>query len=340
MKLARLAFFVGLVVAACFPSSASAESKTRAPLPDQVVAGGTFTLHADEVLDGNLVVLGGVVELEEGSRITGDVLIIGGTVSMHGEIEGNLVALGGVVALEETLVIHGDMFAPGTVVTRREGATIEGQVVTEMPDISITVPEPPAVPHPPVAPAAPSAPESYFRGLQLALAPLAQGLWFLFQTVVVSCLAVLVIVFLPEHTRRARESLAAQPMVSIGLGLLVIFLLIPVSLILSVTIFLIPVALLLVLVIALAGLFGWAVLGYEVGRRLNEAFQQQWTQAVQIGVGVFITTFLVSSIRFMFWDIFWFLLALGLGALGLGAVLLTRFGTHEYHAALPGVSKE
>lgn len=327
MRILRIAVFWLFALATLAPQSALARSETRSPLPDQIVAGGTFTLRTGDVLDGNLLVLGGVVELEEGSRISGDVLVVGGTVSMHGEVEGNLVALGGVVALEETVIIRGDMFAPGSVVSRHEGATVEGQVVTQAPNLTITVPEPPQTPS-----ASPELPYDYFQNLQYALSPLTEGIWFLFQAVVVACLAVLAVVFFPAHTVRARQSIAGQPMVSIGLGLLVFFLLIPISLVLTLTLFLIPVVLLLIFAVAVATLFGWAVLGFEVGRRLAEAFQQRWSPAAQIGIGTFVTTFLLGGVQLMFWDIFWLILAVGLGALGLGSVVLTRFGTREYQA--------
>lgn len=324
-----------LALALLLPYPVAAAGEQRPVLDDRVVAGGTFSLGAGETLDGSLLVLGGVVLLEEGSLITGDVLVVGGTVTLRGTLQGSLAAFGGVVRLEESVVILGDLFAPVSVVTRADGAVVHGEIVTEFPALRLDAPAPPAVPDVPGVPAPPGIPNPA-ESLSLVFSPVVQAFWFLLKTVMFAALAVLVSVFLPQHIGRTRRALVSQPTVSGGLGALVLLAMLPVTLLLGLTIFLLPVAFLLVVLAGLACLFGWIAMGEEVGRRVGAAFQQEWSAAAQVGIGTFLLTFVAGSLGSIFWGVAGALVTAVLAAIGLGGVLLSRFGTREFQPAAGG----
>jgi hypothetical protein len=91
---------------------------------------------------------------------------------------------------------------------------------------------------------------------------------------------------------------------------------------------LIPVSLLGILALIIAGVFGWIALGLEVGKRLASLFKMEWPLAVAAGLGTFLLSLVVNGIGFIA-CIGWvapFLVTI----IGLGGVILTRFGTQNY----------
>ncbi len=342
-----LAALLALVLAAG-PAPAQAAGSGAPWQDDRIIAGGTFALAADETHSGSLLVLGGVVSLEEGSLLVGDIVVLGGTVSVDGTISGSMIAVGGVVRLSETVIIEGDLVAPASVVTRAPEAVVRGQIVTEFLPLRVDIPDVPPVPAAPSAPSVPDVPPvpqspvapAPLETLGLVFSPVVQGFWFLLRSMVFAALAVVVSVFMPQQVQRTRRALVGQPLVSGGLGLLALIALFPLTLFLAVTIFLIPVAILLVLVVGLAVLFGWVAIGEEIGRRVGEAFRQEWSAAAQVGVGTFVLTFLAGSLGAVFVDFFGALVTIGLAAMGLGGVLLTRFGMREYTVVSAAATEE
>jgi cytoskeletal protein CcmA (bactofilin family) len=109
--------------------STAAPALAAGPLDGQVVFGGTFTLEADEVLDGDLVVFGGDVTLEMGSRVDGDVAVLGGSADVAGTVEGDVAVFGGNVDLASTAVVDGELVNIGGSIDREEGAIVRGNQV-------------------------------------------------------------------------------------------------------------------------------------------------------------------------------------------------------------------
>ena len=82
------------------------------------------------------------------------------------------------------------------------------------------------------------------------------------------------------------------------------------------------------LVLGLALVFGWLAAGFEIGRRLADAFGQALGVPVQAGIGTFVLTLGVSAIGIV--GPLGVLSVVLVCSLGLGAVIMTRFGTREY----------
>lgn len=291
---------------------------------DQVVFSGTYTLRSGETLDGNLVVFGGNVNIEEGALVDGEVLAFGGSIFVDGEVDGNLTALGGLIRLGSSAYIDGDLVSIGALVQRDEGSAIEGQVITET-DFPFQFEFPPIDLKPPVDLTLPT-----FRTPRIMFDhnPLREVVWFLFRTFMISVLAMLVVMFLPKQTEQSAETIIKEPVVTGGIGILSIVAIPILLVILSLTLILIPFTLLGFLVYGLALLFGWIALGYEVGRRFVEMLNREWTAPIVAGLGTFGLTFVALSLSYIpciGWVVF-FLVA----SIGLGTVILTRFGTQAY----------
>jgi hypothetical protein len=144
----------------------------------------------------------------------------------------------------------------------------------------------------------------------------------IFQALAMSAVAVLIALFAPEHLRRTTSAVVKRPFESWGLGLLTLILLvvaIPVSILTCIG----PFILVFLLVCALA--LGWVAMGYELGRRMAQAFNQNWTIVLEAWVGTLSLGVIVSLIGIV--PCVGWVVPIIVGALGLGAVLLTRFGT-------------
>jgi hypothetical protein len=108
---------------------------------------------------------------------------------------------------------------------------------------------------------------------------------------------------------------------------------------LAITICLSPAAALIALALGVAGLFGWVAIGARVGRRLLEALGAGRIEPLWVaGLGTLIITLITVglSAAFCLAPLGWLLMVV-IGCFGLGAVVLTRFGTTPY---VPGQRRE
>ncbi len=282
---------------------------------DKIVAGGTFILTNGDTLDGNLLIFGGSATLEKGSQVNGDVVLLGGTLNIDGQITGNVVGFGGVVNLGQLAVVEGDLTTLAATLNRDKGSRVEGQVVNgfqtpfhfEFPGVTV-----------------PSA-----QNVRLSVMPIWSVMWFFFRTFLWAALAVLVVMFLPAATHRTADAIVSQPVLVGGIGLITTVIA-PLLLIgIAITIILIPISLVGALAMVVAWFFGRIVIGFEVGRRMAEMLKQDWPVAVAAGIGTFILALVVDGANEVIPCVGW-LFPVMVGMLGLGAVILTRFGTQTY----------
>lgn len=289
----------------------------------RVVLGGSFTLEAGETMDGDLVVLGGNVTLEETSNLEGSLLIMGGSAVVAAHITGDVVVMGGNVDLLNPAHVEGDIVSFGGNVDQAERSIVEGDVITED---GFDFPFGPRI-----IPSVPSAPR--VPSIRANWRPVINLLWFAFRTLMLAALAVLVVMFWPEPTARASEAVVSQPLATGGIGLLT-FLVAPIVLImLLITILLSPISLLGVVLLLVAAVFGWIAVGLEVGERLAKSVKWELHPAAAAGLGTLLLTFVIGGIG-MVPCVGWiapFIVA----SLGLGGVILTRFGSRRYEVGEP-----
>jgi len=288
----------------------------------KLVLGGTYALAGGETLDGDLVVVGGAATLGQGSEVTGNVFIIGGTLSCDGQIGGELVEIGGVATLDSTAVVQGDATTLGGVLNQSPGSRINGQVLgggnTQGP---IQVPLPFLQIRPFVLPG------FWLSGLNPILEALSIGL----RSFALAVLAVLVMLFWAEPAQRVARAATGQTLIAGGVGLLTILVVPALLVVLAITLCLIPFSLIGALVLVVAIVYGWVAIGDEVGRRLGEAFHWVLHPAAEAGIGTFILT-LVAGLIELVPCVGWVVPA-AIGLLGLGSVVMTRFGARTYPSA-------
>jgi hypothetical protein len=231
------------------------------------------------------------------------------------------VGIGGAVRLNEEADVYDDLFTLGAALRREDGAVVRGQVINgfDLPD-DVTIPEGLngdnfTPPRPPT--------------VNINTSPILEMIWFFFRIFMYAGLAVIVVMFLPKHADRIAEAAIQEPVITAGAGLLTAVLA-PLALVaITITIILIPVTLVAILVLFAAWLLGWIALGTELGRRIASIVKMEWAPAISAGVGTFVLFFIFGGFREMITCIGWlphFLVSIW----GLGAVLMTRFGTQNY----------
>lgn len=289
----------------------------------KVVFGNDFTLRRGERLESDLVVFGGSVTLEPDSRVRGDVAAFGGMVRVDGRVDGDIVALGGDVLLGEGAIVSGNVTTSGNVETA-PGAIVRGKTLTGVSRrFSLPI-------------FRPLERHSLLRNYWSWNSDL--GSWYsstlrtLFDIVVTVALGVLVVLLIPRPTRRVSDAIEGYPLQSIGFGLLTGLAAVLVLPILIITCIGIPVALLLGLALAVAVFFGWVAAGLILGERLLGAFRAEHQPVVAVAVGLALLGLLETA------PCLGFLVSLLAGAWGLGAVVLTVFGSKPYTSSAPAVA--
>jgi len=296
----------------------------------RVVLAGTYTLKSGETLEGDLVVIGGAATIEAGATIKGNVALIGGSLTMNGTVTGDVAVIGGAANLGEKSVVQGDLVTVGVGVQRAEGSVVKGQIVSGAsgPVIefggasSVT---PPIVISPsPTGPGGVTVPD--ISGIvRSALNPVAQVGGLLLRSIALGVLALLLMLFLHEPTERVASAVAQQGAMAGGMGLLTVFVAPLAVLLMIVTIILIPVAAFAVMALGVAIVFGWIGLGLEVGQRFTQMLKVNWPVPVAAGLGTFLLTLVANGVAFI--PCVGWLAPVALGFIGLGAVVMTRFGT-------------
>jgi hypothetical protein len=305
---------------------------------DRIIFGNNFTLEAEETVAGDVVVFGGNVTTAKSSTIEGDLAVFGGNVNIDGTVEGDIAAIGGNVNLRETAVVEGDIALLGGQANVDEGAVVEGSIFRPFDggfnarfSHDFDFPEPPGPPKPPTPWVEPSSWSYRFINF---FEHLAATVGLLLVLVVVGWL---VSAFMPMQMKTVGDTVLNAGPVSFGTGLLTILVFIA-SLLLIFTICLIPVPALFFLALMVAGLFGWVVIGQLIGERLLVATGQPYPNFVlSTLVGVVVLTIVarmpvlswIPCIGFIF-GLLGALVTLVVAPTGIGAVILTRFGTRPY----------
>ncbi len=288
--------------------------------PGKIIFGDNFTLESGEELVGDLVVFGGNVTVEEEANLNGNLVVFGGTVDSNGNLNGDVVIFGGQISLDENAVVAGDVVTIGGQINQAEGAEIKGEIVNNVsPEIQIPNGRSPPDVNPPQ--------------INIDYNPFWTVAGIFYRAVIIAAMAMLVVVFLKPQMENVSQAIVSQPVMSGGVGLLTVFggpiSIVVVALIMVITLILIPVAALVVFVgalaIALAWLFGIIALGNEVGERFTQSINQTWAPAFTAGFGTFLLMLVggaIGEIPCIGW-----LFVVLVGLVGIGAAVLTRFGT-------------
>ena len=329
-----------------------------------IVNGEVFVFNGSATVagrvNGDLAVIRGDLVIAPAGWVAGELFGMGGKREIAGHVDGNLSGLFGETILRSTAVVGGDVLGgPGNLILD-PGAQVGGQVEefdsldlpfiepeTELPEVT-----PPPLPEIPLD--RPHSTVGQRVGNFVGRMVLAMVLSLMLLVV-----GAIIAVIWPRPTQQVSKCIATLPLRSLGLGLLTFLIaaalevlaivllavLAVVSAALMATVILIPVGLVLLLLgmlllavvpvaLAVGMLLGWVALADLVGQKILAALKtQKITPLAAVIVGLLATVWLPA----LLWSIqscclAWPVVIL-LTSLGLGAVILTRFGTRH---CLPG----
>ncbi|MDY7077326.1 MAG: polymer-forming cytoskeletal protein, partial [Chloroflexota bacterium] len=327
----RLIWLVLLLAAGLLFPVTPALADSSPPGDDGIVIWNEdYTLEEGEWVDGDLVVFNGDVTLEEGSRVEGSVIVWNGSADVEGSIEGDLVVSSGDIYLGDSAQVDGDVVCSWDCdIEQEEEARVDGGVIEGVPMPGLRFGRLRNFPIP-----VPSLPTFQVSGPGEVLNWALGAIRSVAAILVVAVVAGLVALIWPQPTEYVGRAAVAAPWPSLGMGLLTVVAATVLIIVLAITICFSPVAVLIALALGAAGLFGWICIGTLVGERLLEAFNVQENRSAPLwaaGLGTLVITLIGTglSAAFCLAPLGW-LMFLILSCIGLGAVVLTRFGTTAY----------
>jgi hypothetical protein len=290
---------------------------------------GDYTVKEDETIEGDLTLINGSATVESGGTVEGSLIVWNGSADVDGDVGADLVVTNGNIQLGDDARIEGDVICSANcTLDQADGATIGGSIVEGIP-----IPSIPRVRLEDGTPiAVPSPINVAFSGPEWILSRALGFAQSVISALVVAVVAGLIALMLPQYTENTGQAVVRAPWASFGYGLLTAFVAAVAIVVLAITICLSPIAMLGAFVLGAAGLFGWISLGTLIGARLLDALNAHWAAPVWAGgLGTLILTLVTAGLSSLpCIGVLGVFLTLILGCLGLGAVVVTRFGTQAY----------
>lgn len=325
------------------PPEAEPPRRPRRGSPDQKFAfGSTVKVNEDEVA-GDIFVLGGGAKID--GEVLGGAVTLGGEIKVNGRVTGDVVAIGNDVELGETAEVLGNAVSVGGKVRRADGARVSGQVseVGMSPGFDLR-------------------PREWwghgFRARGRSLFEWEEWLevfWKLTASALLLVLSAVVILIAPRGIDRVERAAVAEPWKALLVGLGVELLSLPAMIVLAVllVVSLIGIPLLvflpfLVLLLVAAALYGYAAMAVTVGRWLGGRYRRLSGPGrfgeLLVGVvaiqGLSIAGAFLDAIGIplLIWGLFTlcgFLIKFLVWTTGLGAAVMSRFGSSPALPPLP-----
>ena len=250
----------------------------------------------------NVVKIGSDVTIEEGMKVR-NVLALGGQITVEGFVENHVIAVGGSVVLTRTAVVGGNVISLGGIVARGRGSEIHGNL-TEINSDDISA------------------------AISNALSDEWEGWSWIFAIVSLSIfigvliLTLLTVYFIPKPIRIIATAVRDIPVKVILWGIIGLILIVPLAVLLAISVIgivLIPLEMTLVLC---AIILGFIAVSQLVGEKLFSVLKRHDHNIVRETIWGLIILWVIGWIPYVGW-----MLKVFAVVLGLGGVLVTRFGT-------------
>jgi len=292
----------------------------------RVAFGKDIVIRSGELLTGDAVAFGGNITVESGGRVDGSIVSFGGNVTVGGEVAESVVSFGGDVDLQAGSLVRQDALAFSGAVRQAQGARVLGNVNSGW-TFNVRGRSPTIQVDPNVVPGALDAGN---WGRSMIVSAFLDVFRSILTVLVLVALSLILVALFPRQTETVKATAAAQPMPSLGVGCFTYLAAAPVGILLVITCI---GPFLLGAVLFAASVFGLAALGLWLGERFLTGVRsggaaRPYSALAATALGTFLITLTVataSAVPFIncFAWIFW----LVVGSLGLGAVILSKFGT-------------
>lgn len=309
---------LGLVISACSINQPGFTQTSKMVMRgNQLIIARNFSIPPGCILEGDIVAMGANISLSPGAMVKGNILLIGSSLESKGIIHGDLNLLAGSVVLRDGSILNGDINQLFNHVILDQKAQVIGSINSiSFPGIST----------------------ERITGLITFISnrfnPQNWLKWGIIQITATSFLALLTGIWLKKRMVVMNRQIQSQPLLSWGAGVMSLAIVPIVSVILIITICLSPLGLFMLVTLAILYLAGWIALGISAGTVLQVWLKTQWPYELQAFLGTFmlgITTTIIGWIPCL-----GLMVNILLGCIGLGAVIITRFGSQFSH---PGIIK-
>lgn len=305
-------------------------------------------IEEDAVVNGEVTVFDGHVEVN--GTINGGLTVFGGDVTVDGTVIGDLVIFAGDIHLTSEATVDGSCFSLGGNVVNENRSTSCSAYGARLREVVPAPFAPPVIPEMPVLPEMPAPPEAPSFEQPRAVSPESQARVFaagvseaVGRSLLFGIFALVVAAVFPRHLQQVGQAVRERPAASGAVGFLtavavpsLVLLLALLLLITCVGILLYPALGLLTLIPVAALLVGWVAVGERFGSALLRTFKRSGrslvttaalgTALLTLGLGLLA---LVPPFSFGGGFGVW-LVGMILAFVGLGAAVLTRFGTRPY----------
>lgn len=344
MKRRRVLVLVVLgVVLALSAVIAAAQGGSSSP---GIVLTDHYVLNEGQRVEGDLVVLAQTISLAPGSVVAGDVALLGESITVRGRIDGDLAVLGSDVVFGSGLDVRGDASVCGDTIRRLDNATIAGSYDPNCEDVRDVLGSVAALPFSSGTLSDMATDFDTLDGVNWdelevrgpEVSPLGRLGLNLGWSLTMGGMAALFVLFFPRRLRRVSEAALDAPLTTGVVGMLSLLAsgavsgLVLISLVLVVTFCLLPLVGLGWVALALLIVFGWVALSLPVGVWVLSLFNVQRVSAIAAAaVGAAVLTFGLGLLTLNGWTLLLYLLVgMALTAWGLGAIVMTRFGSQRY----------
>lgn len=265
-----------------------------AKLQARPVFGQSLVVEKGDVACGDITLFGSTFDVK--GQMRGNILAFGSNIHIAGTVSGNINLYGGSATLQNNSRMHGNINLFGGNQRMEAGSHLDGKIDNRSQHVSLWLP-----------------------GINTGFA------FPFLQIVIWVVLGLALISLLPEHVMFVRTTVTSKTRRSLLLGLLSLVLAPTILIVLIALIILIPLAIILAIGLIAAWALGTIAIGWLVGEYIMRVVAPRHNiRLAQVSVGLTVLM-LVGSLPYVGW-----IVSVGAGVLGLGAVFLSRYGTRLY----------
>ena len=242
--------------------------------------------------------------IEAGQKVR-NVVTIGGQITVSGAVENHVVAVGGSVVLTKTAFVGGNVVSLGGVIVMARDSQVNGNL-TEINSSNL------------------------YDTLTTALSSEWEGWSWIFAVIslaiflVIMVLALLIVALLPKPVRIVADAIGENTFKVVLCGLLGLVLIAPLALLLTISVVGIALIPLEVIVVVCSILLGFIAVGQLIGRKVYQLLKRPNPGMIRETFWGLIILWLIGWLPY----IGWMAKAVAI-VIGLGAALVTRFGTYQ-----------
>lgn len=288
---------------------------------DVTVQGGNAEIEG--VIDGDLAVMGGIVEvsglidgdvavfggnLDITGTIDGDAAVMGGNITNRGIITGDLFVVGGTVRLDSGSIVRGDISMVGGTVDRDENAEVLGEITSIELDVLQKI--------------MPRIGKAFRLPKFLPGTHIFPRIFFIAAMIVIYIINLLIFLIFPGTIEKIVEKLQLNVWASVGFGLGLEVLYVPLIALFLVSVIGIPLIPIFVLAVFLSALFGFSALSLIIGDKVAKGLKWNVTSKpglfsigwLSIMIIPIIVHLIGPPILILGWIITYVALTIGIGA--------------------------